>query len=114
MIHELKELPEYFNPVIEGKKLFESRKHDRPFKVGDLLALNEYDKEKQEYTGRCCLVYIDYILNEDEYCREGYITLGIKPCKVAIYDKFPRHYSETMLCTYAVPLIERLEDDDNG
>lgn len=114
MIHELKELPEYFNPVIEGKKLFESRKHDRPFKVGDLLALNEWDKEKQEYTGRCCLVYIDYILNEDEYCKEGYITLGIKPCEVAIYNKFTRRREESIVGTYAVPLIGRSEEIDNG
>ena len=51
MIHELKTLPIYFEEVIEGRKSFEVRKNDRNFKVGDMLALNEYDAEKKEYTG---------------------------------------------------------------
>ena len=42
MIHELKCFPEYFQDVIDGKKTFEIRLHDRPYQVGDLLALNEY------------------------------------------------------------------------
>ena len=36
MIHELKTLPEYFEAVIKGKKLFEVRKFDRPFQKGDM------------------------------------------------------------------------------
>ena len=33
MIHELKTLPEYFEAVIKGEKLFEVRKFDRPCKT---------------------------------------------------------------------------------
>lgn len=47
--------------------------------MGDLLALNEYDLGKKEYTGNSCLVYIDYILNDNEYCKEGYVVMSIKP-----------------------------------
>ncbi len=54
MIHELKILPNYFADVVSGKKQFEVRKADRPFREGDLLALNEY--ENKMYTGNSCLV----------------------------------------------------------
>lgn len=50
MIHELKTLPEYFADVILGKKTFEVRKYDRPFHIGDLLALNEFDPKTKCYT----------------------------------------------------------------
>lgn len=80
MIHELKILPQYFTDVIKGEKTFEIRKNDRPFHKGDLLALNEFDG--QYYTGNSCLVYIDYILADEEYCKKGYVVMSIKPCSV--------------------------------
>lgn len=80
MIHELKILPNYFADVISGKKTFEIRKNDRFFQEGDLLALNEFNAEKKQYTGNSCLVYIDYILNNTEYCKEGFVVMAIKPC----------------------------------
>jgi len=82
MIHELKTLPEYFNAVLSGEKTFEVRKNDRRFNKGDLLAMNEYDAKNQFYTGRSCLVYIDYILDNDDYCKSGYVVMSIKPCVV--------------------------------
>ena len=86
MIHSLKILPDFFEAVANGKKLFEIRKYDRPFKVKDLLALNEYDNESNKYTGRCCLVYIDYILRGKEYNKKGYITMSIKPCSIFLNE----------------------------
>jgi len=64
MIHELKILPEYFEDVISGRKTFEIRKNDRPFKKGDLLALNEHDGKS--YTGNSCVVYVDYLTDDAE------------------------------------------------
>lgn len=37
MLHELKTYPKYFQETIEGNKLFEIRKNDRNFQVGDIL-----------------------------------------------------------------------------
>lgn len=85
MIHELKILPNYFEEVICGAKSFEVRKNDRNFKVGDMLALNEYDAEKKEHTGNSCLVYVDYILKDENYCKNGFVIMAIKPCEV--YNK---------------------------
>lgn len=109
MIHALKTLPEYFLPVIEGKKGFEIRKNDRPFQVGDLLALNEWDAEMERYTGRSCLAYIDYILNDEAYCKEGYVILGIKPCEVITYEHIPRCNPISNRGTYEVLLATRVD-----
>ena len=35
--HQLKTWPEYFASIIDGTKMFEVRKADRSFKVGDTL-----------------------------------------------------------------------------
>ncbi|MBE6714847.1 MAG: DUF3850 domain-containing protein [Ruminococcaceae bacterium] len=85
MIHALKTLPEFFEAVISGKKKFEVRKCDRPFQVGDLLALNEYDAERKCYTGRSCLVRIDYILCDREYCKSSYVIISFSPMMTALY-----------------------------
>ena len=117
MIHALKTLPEYFNPVIEGKKGFEVRKNDRPFQEGDLLALNEWDAKTEQYTGRSCLVYIDYILNDEAYCKEGYVILGIKPCEVLIYNKLTRYLPVENKRSYEVPLATKEDcerESNNG
>lgn len=41
MTHDLKCWPEYFEPLLDGRKTFEIRKNDRPFAVGDTLYLKE-------------------------------------------------------------------------
>ena len=87
MVHAVKVKPEYFMVYASGQKLFEVRKNDRPYKVGDFLALNEYNGK--EYTGRCAMGAITYILEETEYCAEGYVVLGLKPCAV-ISRKAPK------------------------
>lgn len=60
--HELKTVQPFFDEVMAGRKKFEFRKNDREFKTGDILILKEYDKEKDEYSGREIKVRVDYIL----------------------------------------------------
>ena len=77
MLHGLKILPKYYEKVISGEKRFELRKDDRGFKVGDLIRLQEYDKD---YTGKDCLVEIIYKLDGGDCGLEkGYCILSIKP-----------------------------------
>lgn len=80
MIHELKTEMQYFQAVISGRKLFEVRKNNRQFKQGDYVALNEINNGV--YTGRCALLKIVYILSDKRYCADGYVVLGLEPCKV--------------------------------
>lgn len=80
MIHELKCNTKYFNDLKSNKKRFEVRKNDRDFKERDFIALNEY--EDGNYKGRSMIFRIDYILDDPEYVKEGYVILSIKPCGI--------------------------------
>lgn len=99
MIHALKIKSEYFEAVISGEKLFEVRVNDRNYKVGDLLGLNEINKD-EEYTDRSCVVYIDYIL---ELGHDNLVVMSIKPVATMKNDcpKNPLH----MTRDYSVPLV---------
>jgi hypothetical protein len=74
MTHALKTWPEYYKQVAEGKKNFEIRKMDRPFKVGEKIILQEWDNVNNCYTGRETEKRIDYILEGgmfglmEDYC----------------------------------------------
>ena len=74
--HELKIKPQYFKDVISGLKTFEVRKNDRNFEVGDIITLREFENGK--FTGKSINVEIDYILNDEEYCKESYVVLGFR------------------------------------
>lgn len=110
MIHELKIFQEYFKEVISGRKTFEIRKADRPFAVGDLLALNEFDPNIPGYTDNSCLVYVDYILGGD-YCKEGYVTMSIKPC--VVWKKEEPFDRCRLTHDYGVPYATRKAGADN-
>ena len=78
MTHNLKILPQYYRAVLEGRKTFEVRKNDRNYFVGDFVNLQEYDPEYQGgYTGRVWRGVITYILNDETYCKSGYVVFSI-------------------------------------
>ena len=103
MIHELKIYPDFFKAVISGEKTFEIRKNDRPFKKGDLLALNEFDG--QYYTGNSCLVYIDYIMDDADYVKKDMVVMSIKPCSV--YRHTEPFSPNKLAKDYSVPFATR-------
>lgn len=43
--HRLKTLSKYFKPVKDGFKMFELRKNDRDYQVGDILILDEVGED---------------------------------------------------------------------
>lgn len=59
--HFIKIEPKYFLQVIRKAKKFEIRKNDRKYKIGDIVVLQEYEKEINSYTGRTAIVEITYI-----------------------------------------------------
>ncbi|MDW7673198.1 MAG: DUF3850 domain-containing protein [Bacillota bacterium] len=75
-IHELKTWPEYFQPVVEGRKTFEIRLDDRDFKEGDYLLLKEY-YPKKGYTGREIFVQVAYILADTDFLPNMHVCMGI-------------------------------------
>lgn len=74
--HYLKMLPKYFIDVEKGIKNFEVRFNDRGYAVGDMLHLQEF--ADGEYTGREITKEICYILDSEDYCKKGYVVLGMK------------------------------------
>ncbi|OGY79321.1 MAG: hypothetical protein A3B74_00530 [Candidatus Kerfeldbacteria bacterium RIFCSPHIGHO2_02_FULL_42_14] len=54
--------PEYFEQIIAGKKKLELRLADFEIHEGDILVLEEWNKDKKEYTGRKVEVVATYIL----------------------------------------------------
>ncbi len=75
MHHELKIMPVYFQPVLDGTKTFEIRDNsDRNFQEGDAVTLNEWDGER--FTGRNAKRLITFVT---DYAQQlGYVVFGMK------------------------------------
>lgn len=81
MIHELKELHQFYIGLEDGSKNFEIRKNDRDYKVGNILILKEYDPWTKKYSGRSLKKQITYILHHEVFpdgIKEGYVVIGLK------------------------------------
>ncbi len=79
--HHLKCWPHFYRQICSGIKRFEIRKDDRDFRVGDLLALEEYEPETAKYTGCGMSAVIHYILRGEEAekfgVQRGYCVMSI-------------------------------------
>lgn len=80
MTHALKTWKLFFEPQQSGEKLFELRKDDRPYKVGDKFLSQEFDSQKNEYTGREAIYDITYVLRDADFfgLKQGYCILQLK------------------------------------
>lgn len=78
MLHALKTEPVFFEDIKSGAKTFEIRKADRPFKVGDTIVLQEFDPEKEEYSGNEWTGLITYLMDDPAFVKKGFCILGIK------------------------------------
>ena len=83
----LKILPEYYEAVRCGDKTFEVRLNDRDYQVNDVLHLREFNNG--EYTGRELVKTISYILNNPDYCKEGYVILALQDKYVCTRKRCP-------------------------
>lgn len=79
-IHHLKTWPDYFEKMVSGEKTFEARKNDRDFKVGDILNLQEWDNETEQYSGRELNVKVIHILRGGIFgTKRGHCFMSIEP-----------------------------------
>jgi hypothetical protein len=99
--HHVKCWPQYFQATSDGAKSFDVRLNDRDYRVGDTLALEEYEPGKTDhvrgimagYTGRDLTVPIVYVLRggqlgiADDFCVLG---LGVN-----LTDAKPQKTGET-------------------
>ena len=78
-IHELKTWPEYFQEVFISHKMFEVRKCDRDFQLGDILILKEWNPVTEDYTGRKLARTVTYILHGPQFgIEDGYCVMSIQ------------------------------------
>lgn len=75
--HKLKTLTNFYQDVEHGRKKFEVRFNDRNFMVGDVLCLQEFIPPST-YTGREVCKEVSYVLDDPNYCKEGFVVLGLK------------------------------------
>jgi len=77
LIHTLKTEPVFFNQTKEGKKLYEVRKFDRPYKAGDTVFLQEFDGK--EFSGQELSFEIGFVLTNDifEGVRKGWCVFSL-------------------------------------
>ena len=87
IVHYLKCWPQFFDPILEGKKNHDLRRSDdRDFRVGDLIVLREFDEIRGSFTGRQQKVEITYITSADLPCalssealHDNFCILSISP-----------------------------------
>jgi len=82
-LHFLKTWPTYFAALLDGSKLFEIRKDDRHYQVGDILVLQEWEPPDSPisgrgYTGREIRRIVTYKTDNGEWLKEGMVALGLK------------------------------------
>ena len=77
---------EYFEEVASGRKKFELRLADFDIAQGDTLVLEEWDKDKGEYTGRKIETVVAYVLKtkdakfwpQEEIAKYGFQIIQIE------------------------------------
>ncbi|HEX2880502.1 MAG TPA: DUF3850 domain-containing protein [Polyangiaceae bacterium] len=67
MTHSLKTHPEPFLALRINTKSFEFRKHDRPFAVGDILELKEWDPSTERFTSQVEVRVVSYIVTGPKF-----------------------------------------------
>ncbi|CAM2902826.1 DUF3850 domain-containing protein [Flavobacterium frigoris] len=77
MKHELKIYPEHYRNVLLGLKKVEVRLNNRNYQENDLLLLNEYDPNKQKYTGGQVIRKVDFIIKDVAGLAHNYVVLQI-------------------------------------
>ncbi len=78
--HVLKCWPEFFAAVAGGTKTAEYRKNDRPYAVGDVLELLEWDPRTSNFTGRSALRRITHVAQLDAFGPPGFVLLSMTMC----------------------------------
>lgn len=79
-VHELKTWPDAFDAMHDGRKLFEFRKHDRDYRVGDQILSRRFDPTTKDYTGECDRFEVTFMLVAGQYgVPDGFCVMGVKP-----------------------------------
>jgi hypothetical protein len=70
--HQVKSWPDFYEPILDGRKKFDLRQQDRNYATGDTIEFLEYDDRLGRYTGRKMTKIITFVM-------EGIGSGAIKP-----------------------------------
>src|SRR4051812_10711464 len=85
VIHELKCWPKFFAAIARGEKRHDLRRAtDRDFLPGDRLLLQEFDPDRNAYTGRTQRVTVTYITSAEMPCALSEQALNPDFCILSI------------------------------
>lgn len=79
--HDLKTWPEPFQATWDGIKLYEFRRNDRDFQVGDLLMLREWAPNGRNpgYTDRYLKAEVVYVTEPPAFgLQAGFVIMGLR------------------------------------
>jgi hypothetical protein len=76
--HVLKCWPGPYAAMLAGEKLFEWRRDDRGYELGDRLAVFEWDPSTAKYTGHGSYWIVTYILRGRFAVPDGYCVMGLR------------------------------------
>lgn len=76
--HRLRCWPPQFEAMKRGEKLFDLRRDDRNFQVGDILIQEEYTPDNG-YTGDICCFVVTYKLIDFAGIEPGFCIMGCHP-----------------------------------
>lgn len=91
-VHSVKSWSYLFQAIKSGAKKADMRDMtDRPYRVGDLMVLNEFDQTKGVYTGEKLEVKITHIIDENTPCAFSSAALkrGFGILSIEITDRKP-------------------------
>ena len=74
--HKLKTWPKFFQAVWDDLKSFEIRFNDRAYEVGDRLLLEEFDPDRNVYTGRVISAAVSYLTAFEQV--SGFVVMALK------------------------------------
>lgn len=78
--HYLKTWTVPWHDIEAGRKPFEYRKHDRDYRVGDILVLEEYEPNEGIHTNKALERRVTYLLPGGTFgVPEGYCVMGLEP-----------------------------------
>ena len=78
MLHEVKTVNPFFNDQWDKKKNFVVRKNNRDYRVKDIFVSTEFNSEDRTFTERVIYSKIVYVLDNPDFCKEGFVILGLK------------------------------------
>ncbi len=81
-VHCVKCWPPHYSDMVAGRKLFDWRKNDRDYQVGDIVVQQEFLPDPQKYTGEMCAFEVIHMVGGGKFAIPlGYCIMSVRRCE---------------------------------